>query len=93
MGAGGGISLDLFLHSNRPWAPLTPTDYPIPLKLSAGYSIIARLIIFLFCFNVLGRLACGIVHAVLLAAFKSSVKANTNHLEWLWRLLLGLGIL
>lgn len=40
----------------------------------------------------LGAMTSSIVYLILLSAFKSSIKSNINHLEWVWRLLLGLGI-
>lgn len=63
--------------------------------LSAEHSIIsnrARLIMAVFSFNVLGAFTAGVVLLVLLAAFKSFIEADINHLEWVWCLLLGLGI-
>ena len=41
----------------------------------------------------LGNFTAAIVFVVLLAAFKGSISDNVNHLEWVWRLLLGLGII
>lgn len=37
-------------------------------------------------------MAASIVFLVLLKAFQGSVSENLNHLEWVWRLLLGIGI-
>ncbi len=72
------------------------TDYPMTSTLSAEHNIIgtrARLIMLVFSFIGLGSLAGGIVFTVLLAAFKSGIESNINRLEWVWRLLLGLGII
>lgn len=38
-------------------------------------------------------MAASIVFLVLLKAFQGSVAANEAHLEWVWRLLLGIGII
>lgn len=40
----------------------------------------------------LGSFTAGIVYIVLLAAFKGSVHASIHHLQWVWRLLLGIGL-
>lgn len=64
--------------------------------LSAEHSIVgsrARLIVLIFSNNSIGSLTAGIVLLVLLKIFKGSVEANVNHFEWVWRLLLGLGII
>lgn len=53
----------------------------------------ARLITGVFSFIGLGSLVAGIVFLVLLTAFKSAIESDINRLEWVWRLLLGLGIL
>lgn len=37
-------------------------------------------------------MAASIVFLVLLKAFQGSVAKNQNNLEWVWRLLLGIGI-
>jgi PHS family inorganic phosphate transporter-like MFS transporter len=71
-------------------------DYPMTSTLSAEHRIMgsrARLIIGVFSFLGLGSLAAGIVFLVLLMAFKSAIESNINRLEWVWRLLLGLGII
>jgi PHS family inorganic phosphate transporter-like MFS transporter len=41
----------------------------------------------------LGNMAASIVFLVLLKAFQGSISANVAHLEWVWRLLLGIGII
>lgn len=41
----------------------------------------------------LGAITSSIVYLILLAAFKSSIEHDINHLEWVWRLLLGIGII
>lgn len=64
--------------------------------LSAEHTIVgtrARLIMLVFSFLGLGALTAGVVFAVLLAAFKGAIAENIDHLEWVWRLLLGLGVI
>jgi PHS family inorganic phosphate transporter-like MFS transporter len=46
-----------------------------------------------FSFIGLGAITSSIVYLILLAAFKGSIHQNINHLEWVWRLLLGLGLI
>jgi len=41
----------------------------------------------------LGAITSSIVYLILITAFKSSIEANVNHLQWVWRLLLGIGII
>lgn len=41
----------------------------------------------------LGAFTSSIVYLVLLSAFKDSIMHNINRLEWVWRLLLGIGII
>lgn len=41
----------------------------------------------------LGNIAASIIFLILLKAFEGSVAGNERHLEWVWRLLLGLGII
>lgn len=40
----------------------------------------------------LGNIAASIVFLILLKAFEGSIANNLSHLEWVWRLLLGIGI-
>ena len=40
----------------------------------------------------LGGFSAGIVYVVLLAAFKGSIAHNIHHLQWVWRLLFGIGL-
>lgn len=71
-------------------------DYPMTSTLSAEHRIVgtrARLIMLVFSFIGLGSLVAGIVFLVLLTAFKSAIESDINRLEWVWRLLLGLGII
>jgi PHS family inorganic phosphate transporter-like MFS transporter len=48
-----------------------------------------KLVLIVFASLSLGNLAAAIVFIVLLVAFKGAVTVNTNRLEWVWRLLLG----
>ena len=41
----------------------------------------------------LGAFTSSIVYLVLLSAFKHPIEKNIKHLEWVWRLLLGLAII
>lgn len=64
--------------------------------LSAEHKIMgsrAKLVLVVFAFLALGTLTAAVVYVVLLAAFKSAIEANIVRLEWVWRLLLGLGII
>lgn len=64
--------------------------------LSAEHTVVgtrARLIMIVFSFLNLGTLAAAIVFIVLLAAFKTAIEADIKSLEWVWRLLFGLGII
>lgn len=72
------------------------SDYPMTSTLSAEHSVVgtrARLIMLAFSFIGLGSFVAAIVFIVLLYIFKSAVESNVNHLEYVWRLLLGLGII
>ena len=70
-------------------------DYPMTCTLAAEHAVIgtrARLTMLAFSFMAVGQLAAAIVFIVLLAAFKTDIESDINRLEWVWRLLLGLGI-
>ena len=76
-------------------ADITP-DYPMTSTLAAEHKIIgsrAKLILLVFAFLALGTLTAAVVFVVLLAAFRSAIETNIARLEWVWRLLLGLGII
>ncbi|KAJ5633648.1 hypothetical protein N7528_001490 [Penicillium herquei] len=71
-------------------------DYPLSSSFTAentDVSTRAVRILAVFSNIGLGNMAASIVFLVLLKAFESSVAANINHLEWVWRLLLGIGII
>lgn len=50
------------------------------------------LVLSVFSCGGIGAMAAAVVYLVLLACFKSSVESNIYHLQWVWRLLLGLGL-
>lgn len=63
--------------------------------LSAEHRIMgtrAKLILLVFAFLALGTLTAAVVYVILLDAFKSAIMNDLNRLQWVWRLLLGLGI-
>jgi PHS family inorganic phosphate transporter-like MFS transporter len=67
-------------------------DYPMSSTISAEYNPFqsrGKLVLTVFASLGLGNLAAAIVFIVLLAAFKGAVTTNADHLEWIWRLLLG----
>ncbi|KAJ6152855.1 hypothetical protein N7497_007174 [Penicillium chrysogenum] len=69
--------------------------YPLSSSLSAEKSPFgSRAIQVLTVFsNIgLGNTAASVVFLILLKAFEDSVANNISHLEWVWRLLLGIGI-
>ena len=41
----------------------------------------------------LGNMAASIVFLILLEAFEGSIAENMSNLEWVWRLLLGIGLI
>ena len=41
----------------------------------------------------LGSMTASIVFLVLVTAFKGSIDYDTNSLQWVWRLLLGIGLI
>jgi PHS family inorganic phosphate transporter-like MFS transporter len=60
--------------------------------ISAEYNTFrsrGKLVLTVFASLGLGNLAAAIVFIVLLAAFKGAVTVNSDRLEWVWRLLLG----
>ncbi|BCS21077.1 inorganic phosphate transporter Pho84 [Aspergillus puulaauensis] len=70
-------------------------DYPLSSALSVeSVSLGTRAVqvLSVFAFIGVGNYAASIVFLVLLRAFKSAVYNNINALEWVWRLLLGIGM-
>ena len=71
-------------------------DYPMSSTLSAEHNPFrsrGKMVLTVFASLGLGNFTAAIVFVVLLGAFKGAISANVNHLEWVWRLLLGLGII
>ncbi|KAJ5748743.1 uncharacterized protein N7511_010439 [Penicillium nucicola] len=71
-------------------------DYPLSSSLSAEKSPFgsrAVQVLTVFSNIGLGNIAASIVFLVLLKAFKGAIFNDLNHLEWVWRLLLGIGII
>lgn len=71
-------------------------DYPMSSTLAAEHTVVgsrARLILSVFSCNPIGALTSAIVYIILLSAFKSAIEVNINRLEWVWRLLLAIGVL
>ncbi|KIW04761.1 hypothetical protein, variant 2 [Verruconis gallopava] len=70
-------------------------DYPMSSALAAEKAPIgSRAVMVLIVFSCigLGAITSSIVYLILLTAFKSSIDHDINNLEYVWRLLLGLGI-
>ncbi|KAJ5811864.1 hypothetical protein N7474_008165 [Penicillium riverlandense] len=70
-------------------------DYPLSSSLSAEKSPFAsRAVQILMVFsNIgLGNIAASIVFLILLKAFQGAIASDQSNLEWVWRLLLGIGI-
>jgi PHS family inorganic phosphate transporter-like MFS transporter len=71
-------------------------DYPLSSSLSAEKSPFgsrAVQVLTVFSNIGLGNIAASIVFLVLLKAFEGSIANDLSHLEWVWRLLLGIGII
>ncbi|KAH8697400.1 major facilitator superfamily domain-containing protein [Talaromyces proteolyticus] len=71
-------------------------DYPMSGSLSAEKSPFgsrAKQVLTVFSNIGLGNCTASVVFLVLLKAFEGSVATSERHLEWVWRLLLGLGII
>lgn len=89
IGAGMADSLSQLGRSN------SKTDYPMSSALSAEKTPLksrAIQVAGVFSFYGLGNFAAGIVFLILTSAFKGFVESNITHLQWVWRLLLGIGI-
>lgn len=70
-------------------------DYPMSSSLSAEKTPLgtrAKMVLSVFSNIGLGAITSSIVYLILLVAFKSSILHNINRLEWVWRLLLGIGL-
>src|ERR1700744_1261536 len=73
-----------------------PVDYPMSSSLSAEKTPLgsrAVLVLSVFSNIGLGAITSSIVYLILLVAFKESIHQDIRHLEWVWRLLLGIGLI
>lgn len=52
----------------------------------------AKLLLTVFTCLGIGEVAVGIVYVILLSAFESSINNDLYRLQWVWRLLLGIGL-
>ncbi|KAJ9610245.1 hypothetical protein H2200_005022 [Cladophialophora chaetospira] len=71
-------------------------DYPMTSALSAEHNPLrsrAVLVLTVFASIGLGGFSAGITYLVLLAAFQSSVNDDIYHLQRVWRLLFGIGLI
>ncbi|KAF2164026.1 hypothetical protein M409DRAFT_57122 [Zasmidium cellare ATCC 36951] len=73
----------------------TGGDYPMTSSISAEtdrFGSRAKLVLTVFSFIGLGSFSSGIVYIILLAAFKGSIYDAQWHIQWVWRLLFGIGL-
>ncbi|KKK12546.1 hypothetical protein P175DRAFT_0525229 [Aspergillus ochraceoroseus IBT 24754] len=71
-------------------------DYPLSSSLSAEHSPLgsrAVQVLTVFSNIGLGNFSASIVFLVLLRAFKGAIASDLYHLQWVWRLHLGIGII
>lgn len=52
----------------------------------------AKLVLTVFASIGLGAFSAGIVYIILLAGFKDAITHDINRLQWVWRLLFGIGL-
>ncbi|TPX12504.1 uncharacterized protein E0L32_000681 [Thyridium curvatum] len=70
-------------------------DYPMSSSLALEYNIgwsRAKTVLAIFSCGSLGAFSAAIVYMILLAGFKSAIESNLWYLQWVWRLLLGFGL-
>jgi len=70
-------------------------DYPMSSAISAEQNTMgsrAKLVLSVFSCLGLGVFASGLTYLILLAAFKSAILDDINKLQWVWRLLFGIGL-
>ncbi|KAL1878542.1 hypothetical protein VTK73DRAFT_7883 [Phialemonium thermophilum] len=74
----------------------TGGDYPMTSTISSEHKVLfgsrAKLVLLVFAFLALGTLTAAVVFVILLDAFRSAIEHDIRRMEWVWRLLLGLGI-
>lgn len=71
-------------------------DYPMSSSLGAEKQPVgsrSKTVLLIFASYGLGSFAASIVFLVLATAFKSAINDNVHHIQWVWRLLLGIGII
>lgn len=71
------------------------TDYPMTSSITAEYNPMgsrAKLVLTVFSCIGLGVLTCSITYLILLVAFERAMFDDTHHLQWVWRLLFGIGL-
>ena len=93
VGIGGGLFTSI--HYNAVVMLIPTTDYPMTSSLTAEHNPMksrAKLVLLVFAGIGVGALTSGIVYLILLAAFKSAIEHDIQHLQWVWRLMLGLAI-
>lgn len=70
-------------------------DYPMTSSIAAEYNPMksrAKLVLIVFSCIGLGSFSAGIVYIILLAAFKDSIAGDIHRLQYVWRLLFGIGL-
>lgn len=71
-------------------------DYPMSSAISAEQNTMgsrARLVLAVFSCIGLGVFGSGLTYLILLAAFKGAILVDINKLQWVWRLLFGIGLI
>ncbi|KAF8936461.1 phosphate transporter [Dissophora ornata] len=71
-------------------------DYPLSAVITAEFATTNRrgaMMAAVFAMQGFGYLTTGIVAIILLAAFKTSIVANPQNLDYVWRILIGFGCL
>jgi PHS family inorganic phosphate transporter-like MFS transporter len=71
-------------------------DYPMSSSLGAEKTPIgsrSKTVLLIFASYGAGSFAANIVFLVLVAAFKNSIEHDVHKIQWVWRLLLGIGII
>ncbi|KAG0307361.1 Inorganic phosphate transporter pho84 [Dissophora globulifera] len=71
-------------------------DYPLSAVITSEFATTNRrgaMMAAVFAMQGFGYLTTGIVAVILLAAFKTSIIANTQNLDYVWRILIGFGCL
>ncbi|KAG0311525.1 Inorganic phosphate transporter pho84 [Dissophora globulifera] len=71
-------------------------DYPLSAVITSEFATTNRrgaMMAAVFAMQGFGYLTTGIVAVILLAAFKSSIIANPQNLDYVWRILIGFGCL